>query len=412
MLALGAAVAGLAGCDVDTGSTGDLEAITGTTTETEDRTPAEGGRARYEAGTPSIGGSLNGRPHRIGDDLAPVERSDTTWLHAFLDVREKYEHDVTPRGDPDVRALRRASRELGTKLLVSLQWNFEGIFGKKGAKNVPRSGSRRERVLFEYAESLLSAIGRPIDIVVLGNEPVVETPEGDVVGDDPPLVPFTRDLKDHLVHSDGVGDPRFLLGAFNRLFDDDYREKYLEFYRQLLGMALDDDDIDGIDLHVHYDRFQEAETMLSMARESFPHGTVTVTEFSPVWRYFRYKREPIASFEGGERFVDRYGIPRDTTVTEYFEAAKDDPLSRTEAADFMRAMPWYNVNFVEDMYDLLDEYDVEVGTIGFLVDAGVRNTDWIDEWKPFQINCLFQPGLIDTEYGAHPHYLDDYRERV
>ena len=421
LLALSTVAVGFAGYEWYTGSAADGdENTTSTPTETANRTSiATANRTSTEAKktptvakTPSIGGSLNGRPHRLSDNPALVEKSNTRWMHAFLDVREKYEQDVTPRADPDITTLRRISQEMGTTLIVSLQWNFTGIFGEKEAKNVPPSGSPREEALFEYATKLLTAIDHPVDTVLLGNEPIWETPDEDVKGSDAPLIPFTRRLKDHLVHHYTAGDPRFLLGSFNRLYDDYVRKEYQHFYRQLFEMARNDDDIDGIDLHVHYDDFQEAETMLAAARKEIPDGTITVTEFSPVWRYDRNKDRAINEFEGGGQFADRHGLPGDMTVLEYFEAAKDDPRSHDEMADFMETMPWYNVSFVEDMYDLLNAYDVDVGAFGFLQDVGIRHTDWTEEWRPFQINYLFQRGLIATEDGAHPHYFDDYRRRT
>ena len=391
-------------------ATAEEETATGASTKTVERTPTAGERTR--AASPSVGGSLNGRPHRLSDDLALVEKSNTEWMHAFLDVREKYEQDVSPRADPNVSTLRRLKREMGTKLIVSLQWDFVGIFGEKEPKRVPPSGSEREATLFEYATELLTAIDHPVDIVVLGNEPIWQTLNEDVIGKNASLLPFTRRLKDHLVQNITAGDPRFLVGAFNRLYDVSVWSKFGGFYRRLFELARNDDDIEGVDLHIHYDAMAEAQTMLTVARKAVPDGLITTTEFSPIWRYNRNKGKRIASFAGGERFADRYGYPEDMTVLEYFRTAQRNPRPRGEMATFMQAMPWYNVSFVKDMYKLLDGYDVEVGTFGFLQDAGFRHLDLTADWRPFQINYLFQRGLIATSDGAHPHYLDDYRKRV
>ena len=359
----------------------------------------------------SIGGSLNGRPHLLLDNLPLVERSATNWMHAFLDVRAKYESGTDPRNDPDVETLRRLNR-MGVNLVVSLRWNFVGIFGNKERTNVPPSGSSREASLYEHATELLDAIDGPVEVVVLGNEPIWETPDGDVRGKDSRLLAFTHGLKDHLVGNYTTGDPRLLVGSFNRLYDADVQNRYGQFYGQLFDMARNDDDIDGIDLHVHYAGLDQAETMLATARNEVPDGMITTTEFSPMWRYTRNTDAPIASFEGGREFIDSYGFPDDMTVREYFELAKDDPRPRGEMGEFMETMPWYNVKFVQDMHDLLTGYGAEVGTFGFLQDVGIRNAEWGEDWRPFQINYLFQRGLIATEDGAHPHYLDDFRGRT
>ena len=413
VLAYSAAAVGLVGYGWSNDRTTDeTNGLTSTTAETTRRTSTQRRQTESASPTPSIGGSLNGRARRIRDDLGLIEKSETTWLHAFLDVRKKYEQGATPRDDPDIEALRRASRNTDVKLIVALKWNFTGNFGNVDVTNVPPSGSSRRKALFEYATDLLTAIGRPVDILVLGNEPVWETLDEDVGGRDSPLISFTRELKDHLLTNDITGEPRYLVGAFNRLYGDYVWNKYEQFYRQLIEMARNDDDVDGIDLHVHYDGFRQAREMLAAARDAVPDGTVTATEFSPVWRYERNTGKSLAAFESGGQFAERYGIAPETTVTEYYRAAKENRRSPREMADFMKAMPWYNVNFVEDAYDLLDEYDAELGAFGFLQDAGFRHADLADDWVPFQINYLFQRGVIDTEDGAHPHYLDDYRNRA
>ena len=402
LLALGAASVGLSGC-VENDAEGALVSLN----EAMDRESTVKGASREPASTLDVGGSVHGRAHRLGDDLDLIERSGTEWLHAFLDVRRKYDDGVDPWEDSDVATLRRASRETSVDLLLTLQWNFIGIFGDLEAERVPSAGSERERGLIEYARRLLEAIGEPVDVVVLGNEPVWETMDEDILGGNAPIVRFTRRLKDHLVDRYTVGDPQFLVGAFNRLYDTVW-DDYERFFRQLFDVAREDD-VDGIDLHVHYYSLSQARRMLEVARREFPESTMTVTEFSPVFRYFDHVDTPLAEFEGGDRFARRWGVEADETVTEYLEAAKDDRLSSREAADFYGTMPWYNVHFVEDMYDLLAEFDVEVGTFGFLVEEDVHNVVWDEDWSPFPINCLFQPALIDSEHGAHPYYLEDFR---
>ena len=417
-LALGtAAVAGCAESEWQTDGS-NAEATKGTSTSAgRDRgpLPETGGAAKEggdAAGTTSIGGSLNGRARRLDGDLHLIEKSNTQWLHAFLDVRGKYEGDSVPEKDPEVRALRRVSAETDVNLIVSLNWDFIGLFGDKEKVRVPSPGSDREKALFEYATGLLTAIDHPVNTVLLGNEPIWETADADIYGRNPSFVPFTRRLKEHLVQNYALGDPRLLVGSFNRLYQDYRKTDYRHLYHQLFEMARTDDDIDGIDLHIHYDEYREAREMVEVARREVPDGTITATELSPIWRYDRKKDIPLSKFRGGEGFANEYGYPADMTPLEYFEGAKDDPRAPEEMADFMKTMPWYNVRFVEDMYQLLSKYGVEVGTFGFLLDNGVRHTEWTKHWRPFQINYLFQRGLIASKDGTHPHYIRDYRNRA
>jgi len=378
----------------------------------ETRGDADGSEQSSDA--PVIGANLNGRPHRLLDELDLLDASGTTWLRAFIDVRRKLEAGTDPDDDPDVVALRRAARDRGCKLIVSLKWDFKANWGDKAPINVPPPGSTFEEDLHRCALRYLRAIRAPVDVVVLGNEPMWETLDEDVKVEDPSIVRFTRDLKERLVREGDHGDPAYLVGAFNRAHHADTREKqYPHFYREMLEFVGEDEDVDGIDLHVHYGAFREAEEMVAVGRAAVPDGTLMVTEFSPVWRYYRHRYTPIDGSDAGERFAREYGVPAGTTTVEYIEAAKRRPRPPGEVADFYDAMPWYNVDFVSDMYDLLDRFDVEVGTFGFLAGLGMRNEDWTSGWLPFHINFLFQPVLMQAEGGlentAHPHYVEDYR---
>jgi hypothetical protein len=306
-------------------------------------------------------------------------------------------------------ALRRAAREHDCRLVVSLKWDFKANWGDKAPMRVPRPGSPGERDLHRCATRYLRAIGAPVDVVVLGNEPMWETLDADAKVEDPPIVEFTRNAKDHLVEHGDHGDPSYLVGAFNHAHDADTRERqYPHLYRGMFDLVREDRDVDGVDLHVHYGAFAEAEGMVAVARRALPEATITATEFSPVWRYYRHKHTPIGASDAGRRFANEYGLPTGMTTVEYFERAKRDPRPPAEVADFYDAMPWYNVEHVRDVHALLAEHDVGVGTFGFLAGVGMRNEDWTSGWLPFHVNFLYQAALVDGADGvaATGHVMD------
>ena len=363
--------------------------------------------------TPTLGANLNGQPRRLNDSLDLLDASNTTWVRAFIDVRDKLNDETPPSEDPDVLALRRAALERNCKLVVNLKWDFKvnWTWDDKEPIRVPEPGSSHEQDLLRCATRYLQSIGAPVDVVVLGNEPMWETQHEDASGENPPIVQFTRRLKAHLVQHGDHGDPSYLLGAFNRLYDDRVREKrFPTFCRELFRMAREDDDVAGVDLHVHYDGHDEARKMVRVAREQVPDGVLAVTEFSPVFRYDRHVRTAIGEWEAGRTFAGEYGYSPDMTAVDYFERAKDDPCPCSEMADFYEAMPWYDVNLLERNYRLFERFGVDVATFGFLQGVGMRDADWRRPgWTPFHINFLYQNALMRGR-GAHQQYLDDYRE--
>ena len=414
-----AALAGVGSIAVLAGSGGsetEGQGATMTPTDQTDARPADvtatGSAASPVENGPVIGANLNGRPRRLADDMSLLEASNTRWIRAFLDVRQKASVD-DPAGDPDVVALRLAAREHDCALVVSLKWDFKGNWGTKEPISVPGAGSSAEAQFFEQATAYLDSIGVPLDVVVLGNEPMWETREADITVENPPIVGFTRRLAAHLATAGDHGDPAYLVGSVNRLQGAAVRRgRFAPFYRGLVDLIDEDNSVDGLDLHVHFDKQREARAMLEYARETVPDGILTVTEFSPVWRYNRNKDRPIGNWDTGTRFASDYGYSPTMTAVEYFEDAKRRPRTPEELAAFYAAMPWYNVDHVSDMHALFAEYDVSLGTIGFLQDVGMRNVDWTTGWTPFHINALFQPALTaaaTVAETANLHYIDDYR---
>lgn len=387
--------------------------VTGGRTPTEDS--ASGSTQTPETfGEPNLGANLNGVPRILRNDFDLLDRSNTQWVHAFLDVRQKHADGVKPGADPDVRMLRRIGKRPDSKLIISLLWDFNGNFGSKPKRRLPASGSNREQALFEYATALLSAIETPVDLLVLGNEPIWDTPDADFRSPDGQLYPFTRGLKNYLVNNYVTDDTQLLLGAFNRLYKERYRtEIYPHFHRKFLNMARRDDDIAGIDVHVHYDTFDQANRTFASARQLVPNGIITATEFSPVWRYDRVKDIPFGKSRPGRKFANQWNLPAEMTPAVFYESSKRNPRLPRQMADFMATMPWYNVNLMKDLYEIMEGYRISVATIGFLLGQGVKNVDWTKPgWTPFQMNFLYQAPLIDSKDGAHPHYLDAYVKRT
>ena len=408
-----ATVVGL-GSTLTIGATGtdrggeEADQVVETTEPVAEAANAETERADRVAETPTLGANLNGRPHRLDDDGEMLEASETTWVRAFLDVRGKLDGGGDPETDPDVVALRKAAREHDCRLVVNLKWDFAGSkWTGKESTRVPDPGSERETDLFRHGRRLLAAIGVPLDVVVLGNEPMWETMDGDIDASDPPVVRFMRRAKRQIVRQGDHGDPTYLLGAFNQI-GRNTAPRHERFEEAMLGWARNDDDVDGIDLHVHYGGFSKAEGMIADAREALPDGVIAVTEFSPVWRYARHVHDPIGASESGVAFCEEYGYDSEMAAVEYFEDAKVEPRTPGELGDFYEAMPWYNTDHVTRMYDLLAEYDVRLGCLGFLQDRGMRDVDWTDDWSPFHVNFLFQRALLAGR-GDHPNYMDDYR---
>lgn len=413
-----------AGC-VDTGKGAEY----GGTPSTPGSTATESARSQggstgtdvYTDG-PLLGGNLNGVPRRLestynGED--PFEKSDTPLVRAFFDV-PLMESRADAYDSADVAVIRELSAD-GLDTVISLKWDFAGLHQYAG-ESLPEPGSDREQELFAYATDIIDAVNADRDdssqqYVVLGNEPMWEARKEDrrYVDGGVPILEFTDRLKEHVSQHYEENYPEqdvpLLLGALNKL--DKRGRQQTPMVREYLKRVRDDADIAGIDLHIHYDTFEQAETMLDYTRSAVGEDSMLmVSEFSPIWRYHRHLDDKIGATASGQEFAEAYGWEPDLAIDEYIQAAKQGQITCDEWTDFMEHMEWYNEHFVSDLYELFAAYDVDVATFGFSQYDVMQDEDWTENWLPFHINFLFAPAVISGEEpidAVNEPYLQDYR---
>ncbi|QDU89623.1 hypothetical protein Pla175_30160 [Pirellulimonas nuda] len=350
-----------------------------------------------------LGANFNELPRNAS--TAELLASKTTWSRGFIDILGK-EGVGNLLSDPDIVGLRR-SADSGQQLLVSFKWNF-----KNAGERVPAPGSPREATLFDRAAQTLVAIGRPVNSIVLGNEPMFETLQLDLQSDGQsvPYVRFTERLLEHLRNAYGAQqatEPRYFVGSLNRL--DRSSNQSLDVVREMFQLARDNAAVAGMDVHAHFSTLDEANSMLSFARQELAGATkdLIVTEFSPVWRYQAALDDPIGVTAVGQTFATAYGYDPNLHVDGYLQQAFNTQVSRREWTDFIESQPWSNPDHLEDMHQLFRQHDVAIGTLGFSQPLSMRGMNVTrDGYSPFHINWLYIYAMVDE--GSS---LDSYNER-
>ena len=342
-------------------------------------------------------------------DAALLDASRTPWVRGFFDIFQ-LEGTANLTSNANVTGMRRAA-DVGQELLVSLKWAFE-----RENENVPAPGSPREAELFELAVDTLLAIDRPINSLVLGNEPMWETPNADLQFDNGtvPYVTFTERLLDHIQAEFGTQfatQPKYFVGSLNRVDQSNNQNK--DIVQELLRITREDPDIAGLDLHVHFDSQEQARAMLEYGRQQIGEDKdLLVTEFSPVWRYENALNDPIGATSDGALFAQQYGYSPTLEVDEYLTTAYSSQVSRQEWTDFIESQPWYNENHIADMHATFREFDVSVATLGFSQPLSFRGTNAASgNYTPFHINWLYIIGLIEgTDFleAYNERYMDDW----
>lgn len=354
-----------------------------------------------------LGANYNERPRDV--DAALLDASRTPWVRGFFDILQ-LEGTENLTSNANVAGMRRAA-DAGQELLVSLKWAFE-----RENENVPAPGSPREAELFELAVDTLLAIDRPINSLVLGNEPMWETLHADLQFDNGavPYVTFTERLLDHIQAEFGTqfaAHPRYFVGSLNRV--DQANNQNKDVVQELLRITREDADIAGLDLHLHFDSQEQARAMLEYGRQEIGEDKdLLVTEFSPVWRYENALNDPIGATLDGALFAQQFGYAPTLEVDEYLTTTYSDQVSRQEWTDFIESQPWYNENHIADMHGMFREFDVSVATLGFSQPLSFRGTNAASgNYTPFHINWLYVIGLIEgTDFleAYNERYMDDW----
>lgn len=355
-----------------------------------------------------LGANFNGRSRNVDPTL--LDTSNTLWVRGFFDMFELAD-DPNLQTNSDILGMQRAA-DAGRQLMVSFKWNFDGH-----GTHVPSPGSPQETALFNLAVDALKAIDRPINSIVLGNEPMWETLNTDLQRSSPhqrtPLANFTERLLDHLdsfFGSPQAHRPHYFLGALNRLDQQSNRSK--DIVQDFFQIARDNPKVAGMDIHIHVNNLSQAESQLNYTRSQLvPAKDLLVSEFSPVWRYKDALDDPIGQSPAGAQFAQQYDYPSTMHVLDYLSAAFADQVSRQEWTDFISSQPWFNTNHVADMHQLFKQYDVSVATMGFAQQLSLRGFQPTNDWNPYTLNWLYIAGLVNASPLSEAYnepYMEDW----
>ncbi len=147
----------------------------------------------------------------------------------------------------NIRAFKKAKTALGMKTVISLKWYF-----KRKNASVPIRDSAEEQKLFATMRYVLDELAEYSDILIAGNEPIIETYVEDMQlvgrGDDAftPMSDFYIRVADYihryLVERQLRDKVKVIMGAFNRL--DVPKKRDYPAVQSMLQAAIDNPNID------------------------------------------------------------------------------------------------------------------------------------------------------------------------
>lgn len=258
-----------------------------------------------------------------------------------LDTTSGFDFTASDAFDSKFDAIREANLNQH-EVILTLRWDFRTLGNNWNQGRAPLPDHGDFQIYMDLMEFVLTELDGQFDILVLGNEPVLETRDIDQVPKwvftnnhaTPATLPALRTRMDifyeqmllHLVDRPTLtDDAELFFGAFNKLHRRTWRvaenggptygwdaictiplsasydaaiegvweaECPFESKRaapgiaNMIALANHYDDVDGIDLHIHVGSMDATEQQLAYADDTLAHGKdLIVTEFSLIYAF-------------------------------------------------------------------------------------------------------------------------------
>ena len=289
---------------------------------------------------PSLGFNLNGAiENYTGPTKTTIDQLNSRWARGFLDYFFFFDKDNDYpnrlNNSPKLSNIAELKAQ-GYQTIISIKWDF-----KNPARNMPPPGPLMDTYKARLVE-LYDKIWDNVDVIVVGNEPFIESP-----GAVPSTAFHLRNFYDEMLKttieyraaSSRPNTPIYL-GAFNRLADSAFQNAA----NDLLQLARDTPEVTGVDLHIHHldAGFDEMKTSVNYAKDRLRADQKFIsTEFSPM-RYWKTHNDDNINAD----FAQQYGVVPEWKVHEYLndrlaKQAAGNGVTHAEWLDFVGSHPWY-----------------------------------------------------------------------
>jgi hypothetical protein len=349
-----------------------------------------------------LGANFNGDPSSM--TFGELETAGATWVRGFFAMPDADKDK--PAEAPAISTLLQASaHNYGT--VLSLKFPY---FPERN-KPLPRPGTDAMNAELSRLDKVLPAVLNKVDILVIGNEPFIESPHDD--WNNGAINDFYEAISDYVIsyraaHFPGKCKTTLYLGSLNHLDDPEWRgdgtERWMAYVR-------DTPEIEGTDIHPHVADSNGADAYLDYILPRLgPDKKFLVTEFSLVQLWQKHLTDRVSP-----EYADNYHIPPDTKVWQVIKNALDKPFPQQQWYDFLRTSPWFenNKNFLRDQTQTFRATGkLAVATYGVGQDAAMSDSFGPDK-KPWLLNSLFASRTVQPfpDGTPKPNYawLDEFR---
>jgi hypothetical protein len=340
------------------------------------------------------------------ESLTTIDRGElqgvrTQWLRGFVDMHlMNGEH---PDQDRNVQAILKA-RQDGFKTILSLKWNYHKL-------DFPAPGTPELTAELQRLDRLLQAVMGKVDILVIGNEPFIETKPDQA---DQRLNVFYETLANAVIdyrkaHGGTASPTKLYMGALNRL---DLPAKRTPAVDRMLRFIASKPELAGVDLHPHLPTLDANRVMLDYALKRIrPDQTFLATEFSLVWYWKKHLTDTVSA-----DFTKKYGFAPDTKVYQVVAVAAKEPMPYEKWEYFLQHEPWYMAqqHFIADAMKLYKGTGrLAVATYG-IRQAWNGRRPFLATTDPWILNSVYASATVQRNPDGSAHgnfpWADEFRQ--
>jgi hypothetical protein len=307
---------------------------------------------------------------------AELEDIGATWLRGFFPMRDA---DGIIAGKPQIsRLLAAGERGYGTVLSLKFPYNDSPI---------PTPGTEAWSTAFARLDRVLPVVMGKVDILVIGNEPFIESRAEDR---DERLNVFYERLAQRVIayrSRNAATSTRLYMGALNHraAWRTPATNRWLNFVANTRAIS-------GVDIHPHLAAPGGAQRYLGYVLPLMrPGQTFLVTEFSLVHLWKAHLTDPVSP-----AFATRYPKERGKQVWRVLRGAVDRPFSQKKWDDFLSMHAWFRNNdtYLRDQVAAFRSTGrLAVATYGVSQDADMAS-DFTAQSTPWLLNSVFCPYTV------------------
>lgn len=348
----------------------------------------------------ALGANFNGEYQDV--NYADLNRAGVHWIRGFIAMNRQTSADV--HAAPALASSLDAKAR-GFHVILTLKWDFRQT-------GVPRPGSIRYAQTIATLDALLARAMGKVDILEIGNEPYLETPEDQRESQ---LNPFYEAMARHAIafkesKCTSPCSTELFMGALNRLNVPAVRQDAC--VQRWLAFVKATPEIRGVDIHPHVASFKDSIPFVrDVVRSIRPDQQFLATEFSLVWYWKAHMDDPVP---GG--FARQYGVSADTRMWQAIRAALQQPYTQEEWTALLEGSTWFAAqkNFIQDELKLFrDTRQLAVATYGFEQGASMAR-NFGPNSAPWLLNSVYARRTVREIPGApapaNPYWLEAFEK--